>query len=199
MKNKTIFTITLLLYVALFFIAGCATKNIEAFTRESVSLAYIDTVAVLPFENNTADGAAASRIREMLMTEIMASGLFETAEKGIVDSAMREEAIQPGEAMDEIMIRRLAQRLDAKALLMGSVDEMNAQSMGSYSYLDLVLSMRLVDSETGTVLWQATGFGSGYSTWKRLFGFGGKNRYQVILDLIRDMFETMGVTSDVAP
>jgi hypothetical protein len=54
------------------------------------------------------------------------------------------------------------------------------------------MSMRLVDTESGLVVWQASGRGTGYSLWGRLFGVGFKDSFQVTLELIRTMLATMG-------
>jgi hypothetical protein len=113
-------------------------------------------------------------------------------EKGQVDGTLRAEAIDPGAPIDAPLLRRLGQRLGVQAFLMGSVDDVGESRIGNSVYPDLALSMRLVDSESGLILWQASGRGTGYSFWGRLFGIGFKDSFQVTLELIRSLMATMG-------
>ncbi len=113
------------------------------------------------------------------MTEMLASGLFEVVEKGQVDSVLLAEAIDPGTPLDASLLRRLGQRLKVQAFLMGSIDSYGESRIGNSAYPDLTMSLRLVDSESGLVLWQASGRGTGYSLWGRLFGVGYKDPFRV--------------------
>jgi TolB-like protein len=191
--TMTRMTIGVLLFVVLLSLAGCSAKsNLDAFLRQEIALDYFKTVAVLPFENHTTDPNAAARCREILLTEVMAAGLFEVVEKGQVDSRLRAEAIDLGTPIDTAMLRRLGQRLGVQGLLMGSVDTVGESRIGNSVYPELSMSMRLVDTESGLVVWQASGRGTGYSLWGRLFGVGFKDSFQVTLELIRTMLATMG-------
>ncbi|MEJ2199447.1 MAG: DUF799 family lipoprotein [Desulfuromonadaceae bacterium] len=192
MKN-TFSKVILTLLGLLLLLPGCASRNkLDSFLREEVNLAYVKSVGVLPFENNTSDPYAAKRCREILMTEVMASGLFEVVEKGVVDSALRTEAVDAGAAIDAVTLRRLGQRLGVEAFIMGSMDSIGESRSGNYSYTELTMSIRLVDSEKSLVLWQASGRGSGYSIWDRLFGLGSRDSFQITLELIRSLLRSMG-------
>ena len=189
-------TVGLLLAIVLFSSVGCSARNdLESFLREEVSLDYVKTIAVLPLDNHSTDVFAAGRCREIIMTEVMSAGLFSVVEKGQVDSMLRSEAIDPGAPIDAPLLRRLGQRLGVQAFLMGSVDDLGQGRIGNSAYVELSMSLRLVDSESGLVLWQASGQGTGYSLWGRLFGVGYKDSFQVTLDLIRTLLATMGQPS----
>jgi hypothetical protein len=193
MRKITLKTAGPVLVFLVLLLTGCSARNnLDAFLREEVNLAYVKTVAILPFENNTSDPYAARRTREILSTEVMASGLFEVVEKGQVDSALRAEAVDSGAAIDATTLRRLGQRLGVEAFIMGSLDSVGESRSGNYSYTELTMTMRLVDSEKSLVLWQASGRGSGYSIWDRLFGFGAKDSFQITLNLIRTLLRSMG-------
>jgi len=165
--------------------SGVATKS---FMREGASLAHIERVVVLPYEN--LGGGGEKRIREITMTQLLASGMFDVVDKGRVDSVLRDEAIEPGTPFDEATLRRLGQRLNAQAFILGSV-ESSTESRGSSAYPEIVLTLRLIDSETGTLLWQASGRGSGYTLSDRLFGFAPKNSFQVTLELLTRLLKTL--------
>jgi len=171
----------------LLFLSGCGSGSItQSFLRENASLGHIQTVAVLPFEG----GGNAPRIREFTMTQVLASGLFDVVDKGRVDNLLQQEAIAEAAPLDAATIRRLGQRLKVQAFILGSVKQ-EVESRGSASFPEITMTLRLIDSETGTLLWQASGRGSGYSVADRLFGMAPKDSFQVTMDLLRDLFATI--------
>ncbi|MEJ2690079.1 MAG: hypothetical protein P8130_09040, partial [Deltaproteobacteria bacterium] len=78
------------------------------------------------------------------------------------------------------------------AFLIGSLDEASEKQKGAAVFLDLSLTMRLIDAESGLVLWQASGRDTGYSWRDRLFGLGGKDSFQVTVELVRNLLGTIG-------
>jgi len=69
--------------------------------------------------------------------------------------------------------------------------EQGTESLGASVYPEVNLTLRLLDAETGTLIWQATGRGSGYSLLDRLFGLAPKNHFQVTLELLERMLRTI--------
>ena len=175
-----------------FFLYGCAAKSsTESFLRTEVDLGYIKTVAVLPFENYSEEAPSALRSRELVITQVLASGMFDIVDKGHVDSVLRTEAISTGMPIDPLTLRRLGERLGVQGFILGSVDYAGTSQVGNVVYQELALTLRLIDSESGFVIWQASGRGSGYSVWERLFGVAPKDEFQVTLKLIRTLLATM--------
>lgn len=185
MRKQIIGTVLLSLLLSL---PGCSSSAppIESYLRENVNLALIQTIAVLPFEG----GGRSARIRELTITQLLANNIFDIVDKGLVDKFLQQEAINPGTPLDTFTLRRLGESLGVKVVLLGSVEEVT-NSRGSASYPEITMTLRLVECETGKVLWQASGMGSGYSTADRLFGLAPKDRFQVTLDLLYDLMATM--------
>lgn len=184
-----------LLLVLLFF-AGCGGKNnLESFLREDVDLAFVTRVAVVPFENNSKEQFAAERVRGMAITQILAQGLFDVVDKGLVDSALREEAVDLAKApMDAGVMKRLGQRLNVQAFLFGTIDQAGDIQRGNNSYSALSVTLRLVDVNTGMIFWQASGSRTGDSMSKRLFGLGSDDEFRIAINLLRQLLTT--VSSD---
>jgi len=179
----------MILLVLVLSLAGCGGGNMtRSFMREGTSLAYIQTIAVLPFES--LGGSGARRIREFTMTQVLATGLFDVVDKARVDSTLRDEAIDPGTPLDAITLRRMGQRLGIQAFILGSVTE-GSESRGNAVFSEITLTLRLIDSETGLLLWQASGRGSGYSLADRLFGLAPKDSFQVSMDLLKTLLATI--------
>lgn len=184
-------TVVISLAALLLALYGCGSGSMsKAFLREGATLSHIQTVAVLPFENLGGSAGAAQRTREITMTQVLTAGLFDVVDKGRVDSILRDEALEPGAPLDAATLRRLGQRLGVQAFILGSVEQ-GTESRGSASYPEINLTLRLLDAETGTLIWQATGRGSGYSLLDRLFGLAPKNHFQVTLDMLSRMLKTL--------
>lgn len=173
-------------------LSGCGVKtSSQSFLREDTELGFVQRIAVLPFENHSKDEFAAARARDFTITQGLAMGLFDIVDKGLVDSVLQEEVIEPGAPLDESMTKRLGQRLKVQAILLGAVDYAGEGQKGNFAFPELSLTMRLVDADTAVILWQASGYGSGYCLWKRMFGLAPRDIFQVGLGTIEDMLETL--------
>ena len=179
--------IGLVIPALLLCVPGCSSHSVtKSFVRENASLAHIQHVAVLPF----AGGGKAQRVREYTMTQLLASGTFDVVDKGLVDSVLAQEVIGADTPIDASTIRRLGQLLNVQAFIVGSVEQSNV-TRGNAAFAEIIMTLRLIDSETGIILWQASGRGSGYSLADRLFGMAPKDSFTVTMGLLDDLFKTM--------
>ena len=177
----------IILACMLLSLTGCGGKvATKSFVRENTNLSLIKTVAVLPFEG----GGRAPRIRELTMTQLLDIGVFDVIDKGRVDIFLQQEAIPPDAPLDSSTIRRMGQSLNVQAVILGSVEQAT-ETRGSASFPEITMTMRLVDCESGQLLWQASGRGSGYSVADRLFGFAPKDTFTVTVQLLNKLFATM--------
>lgn len=172
--------------------AGCGlSRSNVSYNREDVDLSLVTRVAVLPFANNSKDRYAAERVRDVAITQILALGIADVVDKGIVDSVMREEAIEPNRPIDLINLKRLGQRLNVQAFLMGTIDEAGEIRRGSLSFPELAMTLRLVDAKASIVLWQASGRRTTESWAGRLLGIAPGDSFHNTLYLTRDLLSTM--------
>jgi len=184
--NKKI--IGIFLVFLLLHLPGCGSGKMptRSFLRENTNLELIQSVAVLPFEG----GGRAPRIRELTMTQLLADNIFDVVDKGRVDVILQQEAIAPGAPLDSFTIRRLGESLNVDAVLLGSVEQ-TVESRGNAAFVEFTMTLRLIQTETGLLLWQASGRGSGYSLADRLFGMAPKDNFQVTMELLSELFATM--------
>lgn len=180
------------------FLSGCGSmSDMESFLREDVDISYVNTIAVVPFENNTKDTYVAERVRDIAITQILSYRIFDVVDKGLVDSSLREEAVDLSKApMDGALMKRLGQRLNVQAFLLGTVDQAERVQRGNVSFSQLSLTLRLVDIHTGMIFWQSSGFETGDSLSKRLFGLSSDDDFNVALKLIRELLNTLPDTSN---
>ena len=191
--GKKTFCVLLLIGVSL-GLAGCGFPFMgksKAFVRENVDFGFVQKIAVLPVENNSKDEFAPELVRDITITRILAMKLFDVTDKGLVDSFLREEAIDPGKPLDVSTIKRLGQKLNVQSLLLTTLDIAADSRKGTMSYPEMSVTLRLLEVETGLVIWQAGGHQSGDSIWRRLFGLAGRDKYQVTVSLLEDILHTI--------
>lgn len=190
---KTRLLHTTLLIILLLTSYGCSSigPSTQTYLREDVDLSYITRVAILPFENNTQDEYASHRIRDITATQVMASGIFDVVDKGVVDSALRELGIDPSTPLDVPLVKRLAQRLNVQSFVIGTVNHTGENRQGSFSYPEMSLTLQLLDGESALILWRTSDTMSGYSLSDRLFGLDPLDDFQITVKLLDAMLSTI--------
>lgn len=193
MGKLTVYTCALA--VACLVLSGCGLSSgkTTSFMREDIDLGFYQRIAVLSFENHTSDAFAADRLRDVVMTQLLASGYYDVVDKGLVDSVLLEEAVDKGAPIGKPALERLGQIMNVQGFIIGSVDESSDVRKGSFEYPQVSLTLRLVDAKSATVLWQASGHRNGYTLGGRLFGAASRDKFQVSMDLVDELLAT-GVT-----
>lgn len=183
----------LILVTAMFILCGCGGKKPESavFLREGLDLSYVTKVAVLPFENLTTNEMVGRRVRDIAFTEVMAAKKFDVVDKGVVDAALREMALNGQEAMDAPVLKILGKRLGVNAFLSGTVNNIEGGDRGALSYPEVSLTLHLIDSETAQILWRSTAYRNGYSLMNRMFDLDPRDEFEVTLSLLQDMIASI--------
>jgi hypothetical protein len=181
------------IFFTLLGLAGCAQQQPAHFAAETLELGYVKRVVVLPLENHTDESHAHERFHDAVTTEILRRGLFEVVEKGEAQRFLREELVRKEQAaLDQATAKRLGQELNVQAYLAGAVEDFSERQNGSYSYPVVAATLRMVDVNTGQIIWQSSGTESGYKTFDRLFGFVSEDINQISYRLAQRLLGTIG-------
>ena len=146
-------------------------------------------VAVLPLENLTSDRFAAERVREILVVELLAGGVFAPVEVGEVNRVLRVEKIAALDDLGPADMARLGKALNVKALIFGSVMEYTERRVGTLTAPQVAVSLKMIDVETGTTIWSVSDARTGLSTSTRLFGVGEETSSQAVRELLRKLID----------
>jgi TolB-like protein len=163
----------------MFICSGCGTKNQTAFFSKPVIAPEFVTyspwspnrmVCVLPFENLSKDTDADIKVREVFVTELFSAHIF----KDIVDlveanAALMSLRIRKPNSLDKETIRAIGERLGADYLVLGIVTEYGF-GKGKESGAEVGLSVRMIDSENGNILWTSNNFKMGTNSLSRILG-----------------------------
>jgi TolB-like protein len=175
-------------------LVGCGTKGLtESFLREDVDFSFVQRIAVLPFQNNSGDTYAAVRARNITITNVFSSGLFDVVEKDLVDSALRDEVVTSKTEIEPLTLKRLGGRLRVQAFLLGTIDMAGSGKIGAATFPQFGLTLRLLEAESGSVLWQASGYNNAESFSNRLFGIKGDDNYQLTAKLVKSLLRTLDI------
>lgn len=188
MKNlKFIFSIIFLLF---FNACSSITKNEKtSYFNWDIEVKHIRKIAILPFENYTRNEGLASTIREMVLAEVLAQNIFEVVDFSITDLVVFEEGLEKSLKMDKGTIKRIGDRLEVQALLLGSITYLEEIREGSYSYPVIGISLRLIDVKSGVIIWECKGVKNGYNLFARLLGTRSKSTVELAFELIKDMLK----------
>jgi TolB-like protein len=147
------------------------------FANPSFNFGFVETVAVLPFENHSNDRQAGPRATRLTITELLASGAVEVVEPGEVQAALNKitgTALGRSISPSTEQVVALGQALGVQALVMGTVTQSENLRSGSVPVPVVTLDLRMVEAETGATVWAATHSEKGSTLSARVLGTGGE-------------------------
>ncbi|MDL1970310.1 MAG: penicillin-binding protein activator LpoB [Candidatus Desulfofervidaceae bacterium] len=178
-------------FITFFLLVGCGGGlKLTRYSNPKANVAFIKRVAVLPLRNFSRDNMAHEKVRDILETELLSLQIFEVVDKGETDHALEELRISPTN-IDAKSLKKLASRLGVQAVLTGAVDEYTLVQTGGISLPLVTISLKLIDAQSGGVIWQVTGTEKGGGALNRLFGIGEKTLSDVTQILIQRMLKTL--------
>jgi len=198
MKNTINILPIMVFCVLLVLLAGCAKSNLTAereakgvFFNELVDFASVQTVAVLPFQNLTDSEYAAERVRDVFMSMLLATEAVYVLPPGEVFRGIsRVGMINPAApSLDEI--KSLANILKVDVVITGVLREYELVRAGASSANLISLSLQMIETETGTIIWNASSTKGGITLTDRLFGGGGQPMNYVTLESVDDLLNKL--------
>ena len=176
-------------------LANCSSgmKSTE-FTNPSFNFAFVERVAVIPFENLSTDRQAGLRATRLFATELLASGAVDVVEQGEVEAALTGlPSSQRGryQALTKENIIALGEELEVQALLLGSVTQSETLRSGQVMTPVVTLDARLVETETGTAVWAATHTERGSGAGAKFLGTGGEPISETTRKCIRTLIKEL--------
>lgn len=166
-------------------LAACAPRAAhDAYVRQEVDFSFIKRVAVLPFENLSADKAAGEKVRKMMMSELLASGLVDVAGPGETTAAYERQRLESAANLKPEDAKALCQALGVQALIYGTIARHEEVKAGSLTVPEVAVTFNMVD-DTGTILWSSNVVTSGGGFVSNYLGGRGESVTEVSLRAIR--------------
>jgi len=169
---------------------ACATHQ-TTFHASSMDFGSIQRVAVLPFANLTRENTAGERIRDVLVTMLLASEAFEVVPKGELARALQRTGVRDATAPSKKQLLQLGKMIDVDAIFTGAVREYGELRSGQATANVAAISLRLQETQTGMIIWSASSTQGGVGFWDRLLGGGGRPMNKVSEDVVGSMLDAL--------
>jgi curli biogenesis system outer membrane secretion channel CsgG len=169
-----------------FNLFGCGGKVAPAsFIKPEIDLSLIRRVGVLPLKNFSREQMAEKKVRRILISELLATGAFEVVDPGEVNRAVAELGGKGAVGIKIEEIKAMGRRLNVQALIMGAVVEYGYVTSGTAKAPLVSLSLRMVETEKGSIIWSTTVSEGGMGLGTRLLGASRDTISQTAIKAIR--------------
>lgn len=175
----------------LFLFSGCRSNVPVYHISEDIDFSFYKRVAVMPLDNLTNDKFAGDIVRQVVVSELLASGLVDVVFPGEVMSAINQMGIKNISSLTADQIKALGSALKAEALIVGSVEEFGNVKMGNVSAPQVTISLMMADAGTGSIIWSITKTRGGASFLARHFGASHETLSETVLLLVREAIQTL--------
>jgi TolB-like protein len=175
-----------LVAILILTLAGCRTTTQTRYLHKNADLGVISKVAVLSFENLTAERSAGDKVQKMFYLELLSLDVFEVAEPGQVAKLVRAtETLTPAD------YQKLGKDLAVDGIFIGTVVDYAETRSGTTPAPEVTLQVRLIETSSGTTIWSAGETRSGASAATRLFGVGGESLTEAARRVVRGVLQTL--------
>jgi len=127
---------------------GAGTGNPNVYVSPDIE--GIDQVAILPFKAATT--LIGSSVSDMFVTEVMKMNRYELVERSQMSGVLGETEVSLS-GLTSGQAARLGQMIGADGVILGTVSEYEKVAMGGRTFPVVGISVRMIDSSTGKILW----------------------------------------------
>lgn len=188
-KRKTTVAI-LTLALAWLAVAGCGSAPVS-YVSDEVDFSFIRTVAVAPFSNLSADRFAAERLESVYLAELLTYDGLRVVDTGEVRQAWNDLRLGAPDELTPDQIKALGERLGVDAVFTGTVQEYGLERLGGSGTYSVTAVFGLLETVTGSRIWNAQVQTDGSSFWKSIFGGQPASLYEVSREAVRQALDTL--------
>ena len=188
LMRRYLMVITVVLIMA---VAGCRSPQPIYHIRPDIDFSFYKRVAVMPLNNLSNEQSAGEIVRQVIMSELLASGLADVVVAGEVDAAIDKLGIASPATLSRDQIKHISDAMNVQALIIGSVDQFGSTGMGQVSSPEVTLTLMMADAGTGDIIWSITTTQGGANFMSRHFGARSKTLSETVLLAVREAIQTL--------
>ena len=173
-------------FLALLLLIACARPK-STYIDPNMDFGTVKSVAVMPFLSLAKDPVVAERVRDVFINRLLATGAVYVVPVGEVARGItRLEAQNPSALSPEEAVK-LGGIIKVEAVITGTVREYGEVRSGATSANIISISLQMIETQTGKIVWTDSSTRGGISIWDRLFGGGGKPMNEVTEEAVNDL------------
>jgi hypothetical protein len=161
------------------------------YVHPNVDFSYIHRVAIYPFLNQSQDIQAAPRVQSIFMAGILDQGDLVLVDQGEVLHTLQKLKMSHGAALSSEQVVSLGQALSVQGIFFGTVEEYGQARISNTQVYHITAAFSLLETETGSLVWNSQVSKNGTSIWRRLFGGGSASLYEVSYSAVKDAQRTL--------
>ena len=163
----------------------------DTFRDPNMDFGAIRTIAVMPFLNLTRESLAGERVRDVFINKLLSTGAVYILPIGEVARGIARTEIQNPVAPSRDEIIKLGGIINAQAVITGVLKEYGEIRSGTSSANIISVSLQMVETQTGKVVWTASSTKGGIKIWDRLFGGGGQAMNKITEKAVNDLINKL--------
>ncbi|MHB8174019.1 MAG: hypothetical protein ACYDFU_06115 [Nitrospirota bacterium] len=180
--------------LSILFLAGCGSGTTRLFTKPIAESTYVTypewgpdcDVAVMPFVNVSKDKEAGLKARDLFITELYISGAFkDVVDEGQMVEVMKKLKLRGTDNIGKDTLKTFGDSLGVQAIIFGTVEEYNERSNKGAQF---AVSLRMVDVDTGQILWLGDSSKEGGGTIAEALGLSDG---PTVIDVARDVLANL--------
>jgi hypothetical protein len=157
----------------------------------NMDFASVEAVAVLPFENLTNSAHGAETVRDVFMTMLQATGSIYVVPPGEVSRGLTRLSLREPAAPSSEEVKQLAGIVGAQAVIVGTVSEYGELRSSGTAANVVSFSIRMIEADSGKVVFSASASEGGVSLKERMFGGGGRPMTDVTRRAVRKLLDRL--------
>ncbi len=173
-------------FLAFLLLIACAGSR-STYIDPNMDFGAVKSVAVMPFVSLAKDPIVAERVRDVFINRLLATGAVYVVPVGEVARGVARGEIQNPSAPSPEEAVKLGGIIKVQAIITGVVREYGEVRSGTTSANIISLSLQMIETQTGKVVWTDSSTRGGISIWDRLFGGGGKPMNKVTEKAVNDL------------
>lgn len=190
MRILKIFSIIWMLL--LYFLTSCGGKASPShYINQDTDFSFIKRVAVLPLDNLTNDRFAGDVVRQVVISELLASGLVEVVAPGDAIAAMESLKMKAGQAPNAEQIKSIGKALKVQAVIIGAVNKYGELRDGNVSAPEIAITLMMADTGSGSIIWSVTKTKGGADFWAKHFGATADTMSEAVLKVVKEAIQTL--------
>ncbi|MEK6776208.1 MAG: GNA1162 family protein [bacterium] len=181
--GKSLLTLVLVCFM------GCAAPT--RYHDPNMDFGSIQSVAVLPFQNLATQKEAGERVRDVFMNMLLSTeGVYVLPPGEVARGVSRAQLSEPtAPSVEEV--QKLGNILTVDAVVTGVLREYGEVRSGTASSSVISLSLKMIETKTGKVIWTASSTKGGISTTDRLFGGGGQPMNPITEEAVSELIHQL--------